>query len=64
MTPEQEYMMVKAMVDKFWDLDGTDESRMRAALSIAKPIIRDEALREFERNSTPQSYGPVLDGTP
>jgi hypothetical protein len=36
----------------------------RAALAVAEAPIRSDALREFERNSKPQSYGPVLDGTP
>jgi len=66
MTPEQEDALIDRMVSEIWRLPMDNEhfSRMRAALSIAKPIIRDEALEEaagvadgaFDRFKDPNCY--------
>jgi hypothetical protein len=52
MTPEKERGLVERMLDAFYPAGcaelsmRTDEDNMRAALSIAAPILRNEALEE------------------
>lgn len=48
MTPEQEDELIEKMKIAYWRIEPgeTVDARMRRALSIAMPIIRDEALEE------------------
>jgi hypothetical protein len=63
MTPEQEAELIEKMADaigEVWDCPEEDDERLlvyaRAALSIAKPVIRDEALEEAMKAAAPPAW--------